>query len=295
MKKLVFGLLIGLLALAGGWLRIHEAGWGGGLPHHDGSGQISARAAASDMEVRRILKLPSSDHSSGGNTPPETSAAFQATGYPLFLFVCKRLFGSGGNGPAAAVRLLQCLLDVLTALLLMATVHFLLKRPSATLLVGALYLLHPAVIRSSSELDSGTLYSFINALLLFCSLAFFRSGGFTRSMPLACGLAFGAGSLFHPAVFPYLLLFIGLAGLQCFFTRKKVQPYLLMLLGCICVLSPWWLLRHELAGPPAQEVHSGSGTNTGYRHMPSSAIEDWTWAHRGGPDRKRREPGEIPA
>jgi hypothetical protein len=258
MRKLTFILLACLLVAAGGLLRAAEADWNkAGLLQETGR-RLSMQESKTDQEVRRVLE-PSSGEGQPVQAYTAAPARFRTTGYPLFLSMCYAAFGYVDHTPIVPIQIIQNLLDILTSILLLITVQLLLNRHWISLLVGFLYLVHPAIIRSSSSLTSEALYSFVNALILTCSVMFFKNNGrFSRLMSLACGAVFGIGTLLHPAVLAYLVLFIGVAGLQCFFTRSHVQPYLLILLGCLMVLVPWTFRQHLIPGlPPSQEVHTG--------------------------------------
>lgn len=240
MRNLTFGLIIGLLLLVGTLLRVQETDWNKDKLYTTSGIKLTVKEMANDNAVRRFLQLQS-DNGFRLQTHNDSSVFLNSTGYPLFLTVCYWAFGYETDPPMVPIQILQNILDLLTALILLATVQMLINNRFISLIVCAIYLIHPAIIRSSSNLSSETLFSFVNALFLFAFVLFFKSGAYSRTIGLASGVVFGISSLIQPRIFPYLLLFVGVAGLHCFFTRKKVYPYLLVILGCMLVLSPWLL------------------------------------------------------
>lgn len=196
-------------------------------------------AAGVLMRIQAQLSLPpGSGQLHILQTPP---SLFGSSGYPLFLYICNRLFSGYVPDPVLPIQLIQQMLTGLTAALLFTIVYLLLARPKAAWLVCAVYWLHPGVIRSSLHVSSETVYGFVNALLLLCVVLFFRNSGHPRTIGLLSGIFFGIGCIIQPGAAPYLLLFIGIGGLQCFLTHKRTSPYLLALLGCTLGLCPWWL------------------------------------------------------
>jgi hypothetical protein len=211
--------------------------------------RLTAVELANDQAARRLLSSPEGAGVLSQATAV-TSTPYDAIGYPLFLTACYAVFGYEEAPPLVPVQIIQNLINALTAVLLFSIVQLLLDRPPLSLLVSTIYLLHPGITRTASSLTSDTLYSFANALILLCIVLFFKNAPSSRASALAMGITLGIGGVMEPHAAPYLLLFIGVAGLQCFLTRQRIQPYLLVLLGCTLVFSPWlvafWLIQDNI-------------------------------------------------
>jgi hypothetical protein len=238
-RKLYVVLSILLLVAAGGWLRLEGTDWNKNrLWEHDGY-RLAQGEAAYDKEARLILQ--SSVHTYAALESASSKKGALHLGYPMFLAACYSVFGYSESPPLLQIQMIQNVLDLSTALLLYAAIKFLLNRQLIAWAVSALYMIHPAFISASTYLASDTLEGFIHALILCCFILFFRSGDHSPLTGLLCGAAFAVGILLHPSVFPFLLLFIGLAGLRCFYTRRNVAPYLVAILCCMLLLAPWLL------------------------------------------------------
>jgi hypothetical protein len=142
---------------------------------------------------------------------------------------------------------LQGLLDIAEGLLLLGTVVLLLENRLIAVLVCAIYMLYPAFTEDMPPLlFSDSLYGFINMLFLFAFILFFKGGRHPYLVAVACGAAFGISVQVRPTVIPFLIFFVGVAGLQCYLTRRRVLPFLLVLFSNLIVMSPW-LIRNWMA------------------------------------------------
>lgn len=230
-----------LLIAAGGWLRSERIDWNKEERQERTGIRLTREEAAYDKKARMLLHRDGDMKLLQAQASSRRFSGLSGLGYPLFLAAGYRAFGSAGLPPLAGIQTIQLILDLATALLLYAAISFLLSRRFMAMAVSALYLVHPAFTAASGDLVPGTLQGFIQAMILCCFILFFRRGEHSPYTGLICGTAFAVGILLHPAVFPFLLLFIGLAGLRCFYTRRNVAPYLAALASCLLLLSPWWI------------------------------------------------------
>lgn len=242
MRKGIVVLSILLLVAVGGWLRLEGADWNQVRLRENAGMRLPQDEAVFDKKARLILERREQSLTALSSIPARQNRS-NLPGYPLFLAACYVVFGYGESPPLAQIQLIQTMLDLSTALLLFAAVRFLLDLRLAAWTVSALYIVHPAFISASAHLSADTVKGFINVLILCCFILFFRSGEHSPLTGLLCGTAFAIGIMLHPPVFPFLLLFIGLGGLRCFYTRRNVKPYLLALFCSTLLLSPWWLSR----------------------------------------------------
>lgn len=153
----------------------------------------------------------------------------------------------GGLSAPLKAEALQGALDIAEGLLLLGTVMLLLENGLIAVLVCAVYMLYPAFTEAMPPfMFSDSLYGFVNMLFLFSFVLFFKGGRYPYTVAIVCGAAFGISVLVSPSVLPFLFFFAGVAGLQCYLTRRRVLPYLLVLFFSLIVMSPW-LARNWMA------------------------------------------------
>lgn len=244
MKRIAVGIIIIVLVAAGSLWRIAQTDW----DHHSLLAATGKRLTdyetAKDMDARLLLRDQTAGTGYRVQSLLPAPSRFDELGYPLFLAACYTTFGYDTAVPLVPIQIVQNVLDMATFLLLIAILQLLLNRWAVSLSVGGIYLFHPAMIRFSSGLNSGSLYTFISVLFLFCAIRYIKSMKPPYPTALLNGLAMGVSSLLHPDIPGFVLLFLGVAGLHCFCTGKKVRPYLFMLLGCLLIVSSWWLKDH---------------------------------------------------
>lgn len=255
MKKLTL-CLIAAAALTGGLLRVYTTDWNKDR-HLDSTGaRLTRTECVLDLAIQQKLHPWRESRILESQPAPLNAKQPAAWGYPLFLEVCYRFFGTDKGPPLLQIQLLQNLLDIIASFLLVAAVGMLLNRPVWAWLTGAVYLIHPSVIRSSASLGAESLYTCVSILFLYCAIRFFKTDRLSRTTSTALGLSIGMSAVLCPANFGYLLFFIGIAGMLCFYTRRRVQAYLLVLLGCSLALGPWWFAQQLGRSQAARQVQS---------------------------------------
>lgn len=169
-------------------------------------------------------------------------------GYPLFLAACQTLFGD----VTLPARLIQAAIGASVIPMLARLVVALRRgslpddRPSPARTAALLAAVDPWTVGLSALLLSEALFLPLMMLSLWgCAVLTSASGERHRRVPaLATGVAFGAGILVKPswALFPPLaILAIGIP-------RRSRSAALLILLGMLVTMAPWWARNARVTG-----------------------------------------------
>lgn len=185
--------------------------------------------------------------------------ALRTPGYPLFLAVCRFLFGDR----PIAVRLVQAGLGVLCVwLVYRLTGQFVPEREGAErrrwtppLVAAALVAFHPYFIVTSALILTEALFL---PLMLFglWALAVLWPGDdaaprrYQRAWALGAGLAWGAAVLVRPswALFPPAALLVWVVASGRGRRVAAIRWAGLVVLGGLVVMAPWWVRNERLFG-----------------------------------------------
>lgn len=245
MKRSALGLLAVVL-IAGSLLRLELTDWNRSRQLASSGVRLTPAEVLVDREVRSrfpqktTLGLLDQESAAKLSTASSNSAARLPEGYTRFLTLCYRVFGCTGEPPVFAVQILQNAMNAMSLFLLMAVIRLLVNQSWLALAAGSIYYLHPAIIRSSSCLNSEALYTCTTILLVYCAVSFFTNPQAAPRRSIAYGCGLGVGMALHPLLLGYGFLFASVAGMYCFLTSRRVLPYVLMMGICMTVLCAAW-------------------------------------------------------
>lgn len=158
--------------------------------------------------------------------------AKRTPGYPLFLASIFKVSGRNFN----AVRVAQCIIDMISTFLVFALCLLLFRSPLAGILAALAYAVYPPVIIIVTHIMSETLFTFL--LLLFAVTCVM--GMKTRQRPLfaVSGIFLGLATLTRPGVLPLPLVLLVAAGI---WRRDMLRGFLILAVAFSLTMLPWGL------------------------------------------------------
>jgi hypothetical protein len=171
---------------------------------------------------------------------PVTPDALRAPGYPLFLSLF--VDGPPNNGMIANIVFAQMLLSCFILVPAFCLYRCFLSDfwAAAALLLTAL---SPHLIVANSYLLTETLFCFILIYAAWLVSLFFIRPSLTRAV--ISGLALGAAILIKPGLQYFPLVLAVVVVVHCG-RRKGIHLAAAMLIGCLTILSPWFLRNLNL-------------------------------------------------
>lgn len=167
----------------------------------------------------------------GGSTGP---TAFIAPGYPFFVFLIFKLFGSYTFASASAIMVIHVALNLLTILLIIE-VALRLSNTRAAILAGVFWAVSlPLIWMPTIFWETNFSCCFMAASLAF-ALRLQRVPG--NAGFLAVGACIAIAGLINPAMLPMLLVMLCWVAYQ--FRRARPYGLLIALLALVVVFSPW--------------------------------------------------------
>lgn len=182
------------------------------------------------------------------------ATAFRAPVYSYFLAGAYAIFGHD----FILVRIIQCLLDSVTLLVIFAIARLLFDRSVATI-AASIYALYPLLIYSANTFFPTTLFTLLLSLATWSLFQLKQQATAFRSALL--GVIFGISVLTVPTI----LAFIPLALVWLFFALEKKGGKFIFNAGIIIVmmgvvLSPW-LIRNQKVFNKSLLIATNGGYN----------------------------------
>ncbi|MGE5175853.1 MAG: glycosyltransferase family 39 protein [Hyphomicrobiales bacterium] len=170
--------------------------------------------------------------------------AFRPPGYPFFVAA---VYGLAGASPGA-VKVVQAVLDVLTALLLFLLLRR--RNPRAAPVAAGVWALYPPAIVYAHLLLSETLYVF---LLVGLSFLLVEERTTRPRGAVAAGVVAGLATLVKPQTALALLLLPALASRS----RQPFPRYGIVLATALLVVAPWVVRNALVLGAPTLSTSVG--------------------------------------
>lgn len=169
---------------------------------------------------------------------------YRDPGYPVFLAVWMKLFGTGSSW-YAAVLMCQALLGALTVTLVTQLGRYWL--PAGWCLgAGILMAVWPHSVTSPSFLLTETLVGFLCAVALLTIAHALQAG--SRTWAVIAGVAFGAAALTNAVLLPVGLLF---AGLLAWWKLGPRNVCVALAIGALLLPIAWTLRNETIPAPTA--------------------------------------------
>ncbi|MGD9401538.1 MAG: glycosyltransferase family 39 protein [bacterium] len=165
----------------------------------------------------------------------EPPTARRTPGYPLFIASVFKICGRNFN----AVRVAQCMLDMISTFLVFALCLLIFGSPLAGILAALAYAVYPPVIIIVTHIMSETLFTFL--LLLFAVTCILGIRSRQRALFAVSGIFLGLATLTRPGALPLPFVLLLAAAI---WKRDLIRGFLILVVAFSFTMLPWGL-RNE--------------------------------------------------
>ena len=208
--------------------------------------------------------------------------ARRTPGYPVFIASVFRVFGRDFN----AVRGVQCVLDVISAVAVFGLALILTESRAAALLAALGYAIYPPAILSSTYVMTETLYTLLLVVFALACVLALKARNLT--LYLIAGIMLGLAVLTRPGVF---LLPVAVLVVALFVRRAAWRGLVILMLAFVVTILPWGIRnKHVLGKFTVTSTLIGHNLYKG-NHLLSQGAYFWSTDSLLTPDLERRLTG----
>ena len=170
--------------------------------------------------------------------------AFRAPGYPYFLAAIYSVFGH----QFLAVRIVQCLLDAVSIVVIFFIAQLIFNRRVAVI-SAAIFIVYPLFVYTASTFFPTTVFILLVSVAMFLILSIEQKGALFKAVLL--GVVLGLAALTVPTVLAFVpFAIVWILFRQPRFSFESFLTSSLVFLSLVLTLSPWLLRNYKIYHKP---------------------------------------------
>lgn len=232
----------------------------GAIARIDDPQNVPRSLAESDSQTYYVIADNLLDGIGYRYSAEEPPTAKRTPGYPVFIASVFKLFGRNFN----AVRVAQCILEVISTYLVFTIGVLLFRNYSVGILASLAYALYPPAVISTTYIMSEALYTFLLLAFVITCLLGMKSRRY--ALFAASGMFFGAATLTRPGALP---LPIALLIVAVVWKRDLWKGFLLLAMAFSLTMLPWVLRNQRDMGKPIVTSTLVGGNLYKGNHLPT--------------------------